>query len=595
MAGYNVYRDGEVVDTVTTTNSLDTGLNAATLYSYNVTAFDKEGNESAPSAAAAATTLAPVPVLVGESFEYTAGISLSGLDGGTGWSGPWGVGAASTFPATIQSGGLGTYPGLGNHLRFWAKGNGNTYQNLDRTFESLISDGAQTVWYAMQVALYDAKNAATWTLTGLTTDATGTNPANLFSLGATIPATFKFGSTTLFTGDTNRTPHLILVRIAMSGNSGAETLTAYHDPNLTADPGTWTGVTRTDLYANGGLIGFSYRGGRASSPSFVSDIYMDEIRIGGTWQAAVGLAPDTEAPSVPANVAATAQSSSSIVITWDASTDNVSVTGYEVQRNGTNSFTVAANSYTDTGLAASTLYSYTVKARDAATNVSAASAPASAMTLPPPTLLVEESFTNAAGNLVGLTGGIGWAGGWTVDSHYDYEANAYAVAAGVLTNYPGLTGSGNYGSFLSGGGGTYYPWAQRNLATPLIDDGGIYWLAFQLQARSYHKNSSFTLREPPAVHLSQGRRHRHELPISRRRFSRAGRYQRAFVPDQDSDVRGHQCRKRVVVLRSRSRHRPVLLGGPADRVLHPDQRQRFADGLPDGFRAGGQYRLPRQH
>ena len=503
VTGYAIYREGERVETTGTTNYLDTGLNASTLYSYQVTALDASGNASAASGVATATTLDPIPVLVGEPFEYPAGSNVNNLDGGIGWGGPWAVGYNSSFPATIERGNLGEDIGLicsGNHLQFWAQGNGNIYENLDRTFESLIADGGQTVWYAMSIGLYDAKNVATWTLSGLTIDAAGTTNANLFSLGATIPAIFKFGSATLFTGDTNRTPHLVLVRITMSGDEGPEVLTAYHNPVLAADPATWTGVTKSDLYANGGLIGFSYRGGRASSPSFVSDIHMDEIRLATTWQAAVGqtgMPPaDSEPPSVPTQVTAVAQSSTNILIIWSASADNVGVTGYEVYRGATLVGSPAETNYTDTGLTPATAYTYTVKAKDAAGNLSAASTAASATTLAEATfavVLAEESFEYTAGTLTGRNGGRGWSGGWSVESHYDTEAGAYAVGDGSATNYPGMTVAGGHGTFLSGGTGTYYPWAQRNLAEPLSDDGKSYWLAFQLQAPGYHKNSSYTL------------------------------------------------------------------------------------------------------
>jgi glucose/arabinose dehydrogenase len=93
---------------------------------------------------------------------------------------------------------------------------------------------------------------------------------------------------------------------------------------------------------------------------------------------------DTTAPSVPAGVTATAQSASSILVSWTASTDSSGISGYRVFRDGGAApvTTVATTSYTDTGLTPSTAYTYTVMAVDAAAtpNVSAASAGASATT-----------------------------------------------------------------------------------------------------------------------------------------------------------------------------------------------------------------------
>ncbi|MBL8511316.1 MAG: alpha-amylase, partial [Betaproteobacteria bacterium] len=69
-----------------------------------------------------------------------------------------------------------------------------------------------------------------------------------------------------------------------------------------------------------------------------------------------------------------------ITVSWSASTDNVGVATYLVLRNGVQITTTAATSYTDTGLAASTSYSYTIKAQDAVGNTSAASSALNAST-----------------------------------------------------------------------------------------------------------------------------------------------------------------------------------------------------------------------
>ena len=89
---------------------------------------------------------------------------------------------------------------------------------------------------------------------------------------------------------------------------------------------------------------------------------------------------DTEAPTVPKNLNASVVSSSQIDLTWDASTDNVAVTGYEIFRGGTSIGTSNTNSYSNTGLTASTEYTYTVLASDAEGNKSAQSDAANAST-----------------------------------------------------------------------------------------------------------------------------------------------------------------------------------------------------------------------
>src|SRR5207244_5810305 len=90
--------------------------------------------------------------------------------------------------------------------------------------------------------------------------------------------------------------------------------------------------------------------------------------------------PYTQAPTVPTGLTATAVSTSQINLSWTASTDNVGVTGYKIFRNTVQVGTATTTSYSDTRLSASTTYTYTVLAYDAAGNNSAQSAPASATT-----------------------------------------------------------------------------------------------------------------------------------------------------------------------------------------------------------------------
>ncbi len=96
---------------------------------------------------------------------------------------------------------------------------------------------------------------------------------------------------------------------------------------------------------------------------------------------------DTQAPTVPTGLSAQAISSSQINLSWTASTDNVAVTGYRIYRclgsncsPTTQLATSATNSYSNTGLSASTAYTYRVLAYDAAGNVSSQSSSASATT-----------------------------------------------------------------------------------------------------------------------------------------------------------------------------------------------------------------------
>ncbi|MED5390861.1 MAG: fibronectin type III domain-containing protein, partial [Pseudomonadota bacterium] len=100
---------------------------------------------------------------------------------------------------------------------------------------------------------------------------------------------------------------------------------------------------------------------------------------GVTLLASYTPAPDSEAPTVPDNVAGSASSSTAIALSWDASTDEDGVVaGYKIYRGGVETGTSTTTSFTDTGLSPATSYAYTVSAYDNAEpeNESSPSSPA---------------------------------------------------------------------------------------------------------------------------------------------------------------------------------------------------------------------------
>ena len=116
----------------------------------------------------------------------------------------------------------------------------------------------------------------------------------------------------------------------------------------------------------------------------VGTIYYDDYAVSRDARIGCGSTPppptDTQAPTVPAGLGASAASSSQINLTWNVSVDNVGVAGYKIFRAGAQIGTSVGTSYSNTGLTASTAYSYTVAAYDAAGNNSGQSSAASATT-----------------------------------------------------------------------------------------------------------------------------------------------------------------------------------------------------------------------
>ncbi|WP_027382436.1 endonuclease [Epilithonimonas caeni] len=110
---------------------------------------------------------------------------------------------------------------------------------------------------------------------------------------------------------------------------------------------------------------------------FIDNPYLATVIWGGpaaqnTWPDTFngGTSGDTEAPTVPTNLAVSGKTSSSISLSWTASMDNVGVNSYDIYMNNAYKMSVSTNSGTVTGLAPATTYSFYVVAKDFAGNKS---------------------------------------------------------------------------------------------------------------------------------------------------------------------------------------------------------------------------------
>lgn len=92
---------------------------------------------------------------------------------------------------------------------------------------------------------------------------------------------------------------------------------------------------------------------------------------------------DSTPPTAPGNLTLTGVNRSSASLSWTASTDDVGVDKYDIFINGLKSYTVTADqtSFTAYGLTSRQTYTFVVKARDAAGNISPASNQVSAVTV----------------------------------------------------------------------------------------------------------------------------------------------------------------------------------------------------------------------
>jgi Protein of unknown function (DUF4038)/Concanavalin A-like lectin/glucanases superfamily/Putative collagen-binding domain of a collagenase/Fibronectin type III domain len=185
---------------------------------------------------------------------------------------------------------------------------------------------------------------------------------------------------------------------------------------------------------------------------------------------------DTQPPSAPGSLSAASAAPGQINLSWSASTDNVAVTGYAVERcpgSGCSSFSQIASvtgiTYHDGGLSSSTTYTYRVRAFDAASNLSAYSNTASATTSAVISGLVAAySFNEGSGTTVFDASGNGNNGTiagaiWTASGKY-----GNALSFDGASSYVDL---GNPASLQLTGSATWSAWIKA-AANP-ADDGQI--------------------------------------------------------------------------------------------------------------------------
>ena len=140
-------------------------------------------------------------------------------------------------------------------------------------------------------------------------------------------------------------------------------------------------VTRYEVFANGTLKGevtatsFTVTG-LNSNTAYAITVLAKDIANNKSAQSTPANATtlsDSTPPTVPSNVTISNIGGTSFKVNWSASTDNASVTGYEVYINGALNGSTSNTSFNVTNLTVSTTYSITVLAKDSANNKSAQS------------------------------------------------------------------------------------------------------------------------------------------------------------------------------------------------------------------------------
>jgi trimeric autotransporter adhesin len=284
-----------------------------------------------------------------------------------------------------------------------------------------------------------------WRLTGVTTNGQGDNTkdpyervevsgaSGQYTITITHKGTLTGGSqnySLIVTGITNNTvtcnatvPAGISVASVTSSaatvNWAAVTNATYEVRYKATAATTWTTLTSstTSRALSGLTAGTAY------------EVQVRSLCAGGTTSAfsssvnfTTTATTDTTAPTVPTSLAASGTTTTTTNLSWTAASDNVGVTGYDVYRGTTLLGTTTSTTYSVTGLTAATTYSFSVRAKDAAGNVSASSSAVSVTT-------ASSSVTYCASK-----------GNSTADEWIDYVAlNGMTNATGANAGYGNFT------------------------------------------------------------------------------------------------------------------------------------------------------------
>jgi chitodextrinase len=378
VSGYKIFRGGVQIATTGATSYQNQGLTPDTTYSYSVAAYDSAGNTSALSATASATT----PGATSTTYDAAYVTTPLTIDGGLAdWGSIPGVtlaDASGRTPSSLDNQAVvrlawdatylyAAYTVTDTELQaaVTTADSGALYKDdaIELYIDTLNNDGAQ-----MQVDDYQFLVS----VAGQLTDERGTGSGKDLSWdgAGSRQAVVRTGT---LNGGTLGTDSGYVIELAIR----------WADLGVSSPAGKTVGIElAVDDRDDNGATNQSFDW--AGLSLYGNPAAWRDVRL-------VGGPSDASAPSTPSGLAAASLSASQINLTWLAAADDVGVSDYKIYR-GTGTATPTylttvagtATSFQNTGLAASTSYTYKVQALDAAGHASALSAGATATTQAPP-------------------------------------------------------------------------------------------------------------------------------------------------------------------------------------------------------------------
>lgn len=309
--------------------------------------------------------------------------------------GPVGSGSNSTRNASFVFNQIGTW-----YVRSWVSDSAGNNLHSATVAISVVDTTPPTVPTGLSAS---AITSTSFTLNwAASSDNVGVAAYEVFrngiSLGTTASTSFSV------TGLSAGSSYSITVRAAdAAGNWSAQSsaLTVVAGPDNTA-PSVPAGLGRTSPTVNSFVLTWSASSDNVAVTSY--EVFKGGVSIGttsalsfsvtglapataysmtvracdaaGNWSAqsaaySASTAADTSAPTIPAGLASASIGATSFTLSWGAASDDVAVTSYEVFRDGVSLGWAAGLNRSITGLTPATTYAMTVRARDAAGNMSA--------------------------------------------------------------------------------------------------------------------------------------------------------------------------------------------------------------------------------
>jgi chitodextrinase len=412
VAGYQIIRNGSVVKSVPATTLVwaDTTVSASATYIYAVKAYDAAGNYSNAGNSMQVTTptapslpgTCPGPATNAFTGCYYSNMTLSGNP----------VFVRTDSQINFDWGNHSPDPSL-QPLNFSARWQGNyTFSQGNYKFSVITSDGMR-IYIDGNLILDAWRDQSPSFYTATQTISQGSHLI-------VVEYYERLGGATAQISWQNTSPVNPLLPLISSFTSTPAGTAPGNSVTL-----AWSVSGATSVSIDHGVGDVTNRSSIAVSPAQTTTYTLTASNSSGSTTAVVAVTvtagADVQPPTVPTLLSATAISATEVDLAWTASSDNIGVAGYQIIRNGTAIASIPgpALTYADTTGSATTTYSYTVSAYDAAGNHSALSNALQA--------------TTAAGPAISVT----WYGGcWYNGTVGGVTGNFQAVDFAMVTPTP---------------------------------------------------------------------------------------------------------------------------------------------------------------